>query len=260
MTSTTNIFHSHAVPSTVPNTEKWEPVPVVHALDPDQANASFTASVLSSDSNLLEQPRWVILLTMCFRRKTIERQQAHAEVYLGQLNRWLKETNFHIFVVETSGTPVNFTHPRLSFLTFDDPERTPDGSSSILEANALIFAAREMEKYPAYRAAEYVLKVTGRYFLEDLEQVVRQVTPSKALYLQRHRNADLRGGWQNSEYFGIRKVGLQLLGPFVRHQEILMEVGLHRLSTFVDWDFLHPNKGFPNKMARGGDKQIIDPL
>ena len=204
------------------------------------------------------QPRWVILLTMCFRRKSIELQLANADVYLAQLNRWLKETNFHIFVVESSGTPVNLTHPRLSFLTFDDPERT-SGSSSILEANALIFAARELENYPAYHAADYILKVTGRYYFEDLEQVLRQVKPSKALYLQRHRNAKIK--WQNSEYFGIRKEGLQFLGHFVRQQETFMETGLYLLSDIADWDFMHPpNKGFSNKIARGGDKLIINPL
>lgn len=201
---------------------------------------------------------WVVLLTMCFDRPTVESVAEHTNIYRDVLDRWLTETGIHIFVVETSGYSLNLVHPRLTYLTFDDTSRHTVTSSSVLEANALVFAAKEMQSYAAFKNASHVLKVTGRYFLEDIETKLHLLSkkPVKALYLQNHRNGKI--SWQNSEYFGIMKEALAFPALHVHHTRKSMEESLFALSKIVYSGVF--GVGFRNTQARGGDGLIVNPL
>lgn len=209
-------------------------------------------------SNEPARPSWVVLLTMCFDRPTVEARVNYANMYLSVLDRWIASTDLHIFVVESSGYSLNLTHPRLTYLTFDDPSRHTSGSSSVLEANALLFAAQAMQSYAAYKNASHVLKVTGRYFLEDVETRLFSVSrkPVKTLYLQKHRNGKI--SWQNSEYFGIKKEALAYPALHVHHTRKAMEESLFAFSMIVKSGLF--GIGFTNTQARGGDGLIINPL
>lgn len=202
-------------------------------------------------------PEWGVLLTMCFRRDSVKSEDEHEAVYRGIIEKWLQHTGLPIFVIETSGFQLNITHERLWYFTFDDPHRKKVGSSSILEANALNRAMEEMNSLPAANIT-HVLKVTGRYFLEGVEEQLSKHADlrSPVLLLQTHRNEDIK--WQNSEYFGISLDALDLLSHRVLQSNKAMEENLFTLSNLFGFKFLGP--GFTNSQPRGGDGLVINPL
>lgn len=124
-------------------------------------------------------------------------------------------------------------------------------SSSQSEARSILALYKiyrlRMERY------EYILKVTGRYFLPNIRWHLRFLskTPSYDLLLQTHRNDQIR--WQNSEYYVIRRT---LLEPFLRmvYIEGLMEHKLYEFSNTKHYRSIGP---FRNTVPRGGDKLVI---
>jgi hypothetical protein len=64
-----------------------------------------------------------------------------------------------------------------------------------------------MKETGEYRKCKYVLKVTGKYFLEDIENKLSNAETdadnSTCLFLQTYR--DLKEKFQHSEYFGMCK-------------------------------------------------------
>ena len=203
-------------------------------------------------------PKWGVLLTMCFQRDTVESYEQYKALYETVIKKWLAGTELPIFVIETSGYELNFHHNRLWYFTFDDPLRKTVSSSSILEANALDRAVKELKDVPEARDITHILKVTGRYYLEGVEEQLSRhsVLCSPVLLLQKHRKEDIN--WQNSEYYGIRKDALDLLAHRVLQSNQLMEQSLFTLSTLLGYTFLGP--GFKNSQPRGGDGKVINPL
>jgi hypothetical protein len=204
-------------------------------------------------------PAWGVLLTMCFQRDSVESTEQHKALYETVIKKWLAGTELPIFVIETSGYQLNFRHKRLWYFTFDDPQRKTVVSSTILEANALDRAVRELKELPEARDITHILKVTGRYFLEGVEEQLSRhaVLCSPVLLLQTHRNEAIK--WQNSEYYGIRKDALDfLVHRVLQSNNELMEHSLFTLSTFLGYTFLGP--GFTNSQPRGGDRLVINPL
>ena len=203
---------------------------------------------------------WVVLLTMCFKRPSPEDQLEHEAMYLDRLNKWLNETQLFIFVIESSGYELHLSHPRLSYISFVDLEQWPSTSSSRLEANALVHAVNEMQNHNAFKTARYVLKVTGRYFLEDISAVlsIKPTATDPVLYLQRHRGKD----WQHSEYYGMKTQWFRAFAYMARGapRHVLMESILFQFSEINNWEYLHPEQGFPNRTPRGGAKDVVDPL
>ena len=184
-------------------------------------------------------------------------------------------------------------NPRLTVFSFDDPERKQlavtavpgEGGyktvavndttmKSIWEARAMSYAHRELAKRPEYGEFSHILKVTGRYFLKGVEDELRHLGNTgerrslRGLYVQPHRfryNGQQReqrgrcgaGGWQNSEYFLIKKQALDALTARVIDTKCFMEEALYWLSTFVEFCFL---RGFKNDVPRGGDGVVYDRL
>jgi hypothetical protein len=69
-------------------------------------------------------------------------------------------------------------------------------SSSQYETHSILYALNAIKDTDFYKKCSHILKVTGRYFLKDIEQHL--YSEDKDLYLQKHRIDT----WQNSEYFG----------------------------------------------------------
>mmetsp|Transcript_20862 Transcript_20862/g.25666 ORF Transcript_20862/g.25666 Transcript_20862/m.25666 type:complete len:110 (+) Transcript_20862:486-815(+) len=107
-----------------------------------------------------------------------------------------------------------------------------------------------------YGNCTHLLKVTGRYFLEGIEESIKNLPKGKDFYVQRHYDANIK--WQNSEYFGIRKELLPELTSTVLRNIQFMELSLWDLSR--NHSFTIFKKGFRNEMPRGGDGLVINPL
>jgi len=199
---------------------------------------------------------WAVLLTACvapFNAKEDEIKY-RTELYKTQIQKWLTETKLPIFVVESSNNTdifkeLNDPDNKLTYYTLLANDIS---SSSIGELNSLKYALENMKTNERYIKSKYILKVTGRYFLNDIENAINKLQEGQDLYLQKHRTAE----WQNSEYYGIKK---DLFDEFVNSYDnsLLMENNLYKFSLNKKIDYFEP---FNNDIPRGGDKMIIQQL
>ena len=105
-----------------------------------------------------------------------------------------------------------------------------------------------------YKVSTHILKVTGRYYLNNIEEVLNNLENNKDLYLQKHRNTKRK--WQNSEYFGIRKDLLKELANTVK-DDGLVEFKLYDFSLYKNYIQFGP---FKNNVRRGGDNLLLEYL
>lgn len=199
--------------------------------------------------------KWCILLTTAIGASDIEYRK---ELYLMQLEKWVTNTNYFIFIVESTGNGDFFNPMKDKY-----PDRiyiisiclSPSPSSSILEAHSINYAMHHILQTNI--DITHILKVTGRYFLDDIQNSLENVTPNLDFYIQIHANPTIQ--WQNTEYYGIRK---NLMIPMVdtviknsKHME-------HNFYTFIHQPhFTTTTLGpFHNEIRRGGDNMLIENL
>ena len=213
----------------------------------------------TSNSSNTSTNKWFILLTTAVANvnNDITDTQYRINLYNSKILEWLEKTNYIIVVVESSG--YNFsdiTHDRLHKVSFKF--EAPLKSSSHYEAHSILYALNEIKNTSFYNDCTHILKVTGRYFLDGIEEHLNSKPQDKDLYLQKHRNDKEKS--QNSEYFGIRK-------------NLMYDFLYDFLNTFKDgyfiehklWDFSINKSGchigyFDNDVRRGGDNQLIKNL
>jgi hypothetical protein len=212
---------------------------------------------------------WIVLLTTCVTRNNITETQRYEKMYTDSILKWFSNTSFPIVIVENSGKGFsNLQLPGGQNLTTSDridiviSNTTIPGvtrSSSVLEAESLNAAMDYINNHPKgkYDDVKYILKVTGRYFLSGIEETLKQMPMDADFYLQKHRN--VRIDWQNSEYFGVRKELISnITSTVLTNKKKLFENALYNVSSRSAYEIFY--KGFPNKVARGGDKLVINPL
>lgn len=199
--------------------------------------------------------KWFVLLTTCVNNFDEKEISYRKTLYRKSILKWLNETNLHIVVVESSGWefPYIDSHPRLHIITFNIAEKL--SSSTKYEAISIHHALNELKelKPSFYTDCTHILKVTGRYFLEDISNKLENLDSDIDLYLQIHRDNNIQ--WQNSEYYGINK---NLFIEFIESvKEKLMENALYDFTLDHSYKTIGP---FPNNIPRGGDKLIITNL
>jgi hypothetical protein len=143
-----------------------------------------------------------ILLTMCVNVKAGYAYSAkdRLELYLKVVQRWLDNTTFDIYIVESSGYPfLEFNgNPRIKIYSFVSKSifncrgcsATPYEAESIL----LAYSALNLSRYPKF------LKVTGKYYLPGIESLVKDIPEDAQLYFQYRESYSQ----QNSEFFGCQ--------------------------------------------------------
>jgi len=191
--------------------------------------------------------KWIILLTTA-----VNNDDERKNIYIESITKWLNNTPFNIFVVESSNYPFNEFKDNERFYchTFSFNEKFPSSSQS--EANSILNILDNIKDNEKYKKCKYILKVTGRYYLDGIENVLNNLEDNKDLYLQIHR----KNNWQNSEYYGIKKELLNELCLNIK--EIgLFENKLFEFSNNKNWVNIGP---FKNNIKRGGDGLIINEL
>ena len=202
---------------------------------------------------------WVVLLTTCRNRPDHNSALIHEAIYKKQIIRWLEESGLPIFVIESSGVgfpELERDYPNLHVITTNITNVT---SSSFGEAESLLAAMKGMKNYEKFNETKYVMKVTGRYFLEGVKDVIdKKLKTGADFYVQLHFNDKIN--WQNSEYFGMKKELIPDLANLVLRDRIFMEHVLYNVTRNTTKHFDIFEEGFANDQARGGDKMVINPL
>jgi hypothetical protein len=192
--------------------------------------------------------KWIILLTMAVNVNG--ESEYRKQLYKTQILNWLKNTSYYIYAVESTGVDLNITHERLKFISFELPKLA---SSSQSEATSMLYLLDQIKDDANFIDCTHILKVTGRYFLQNINNVLNGCIHNLDAYLQHHYNHVNR--WQNTEYYGIRKSILK---------NFLLTVLNEGLIENKIYDFTFKNKltfarigPFKNNIERGGDKLVI---
>ena len=196
--------------------------------------------------------KWAVLLTTAVNiNNDIQDIKNRKIIYSNQIGNWLTKTNMYIFVIESSGYGFpKLCHDRLIKITTKLPKMC---SSSQSEAASMLYAINEMKDNEHFKNCSHILKVTGRYFLDNIENVLKNTISNLDVYLQIHKNHTIK--WQNTEYYGIKK---ELIEPFIN---TVLEIGTMEAKFY---DFILSNNltaqnigPFKNNIRRGGDKLLI---
>jgi hypothetical protein len=196
--------------------------------------------------------KWAILLTSCVRINNPD--DLKMTYYLNAIKDWLEKTNLPIFIVESSGyTFPEFANTRLKVCSFNI---TSLGSSTKSEAASILYAMdyfkNELKPYT------HIMKVTGRYYL-DIENILPNIS-NVDIILQSTHNDNIK--INNSEIFGYRNGNEgEILNPILdpNIDAGIMEEVIYKYAQLHTYERLPPliNK---NKVRRGGDNLIVDPL
>lgn len=212
-------------------------------------------------AQITSQPnnKWIVLLTTCVKTtpiNSISNQQYRSNLYKKQIQNWLNNTNYDIVVVESSGSDIFSDFERNKRLHIYKTIVTTCGSSSQSEANSILYVIDQIKNEDFYLNCTHILKVTGRYYLQNIERILNNYPKQNMnFYVQQRKNPSNR--WQNSEYYGIKKDLLKdMLEPVVITG--FME---QRLYNFID---INRNvcvlPSFPNNIPTGGSREILNPL
>jgi len=200
--------------------------------------------------------KWCILLTTCVNRKsqTPEQRKEILSIYQRSISDWLTKTTLPICVVDSSDYPFNeFADTRLIVVHYTCKET---GSSTISESISILHALEHSKELKAY---EYIVKITGRYYIPNMKETLENIPYSYDLYLQATRTPDL----QNSEVFGFKRIlADDIFIPLAdKTDTLIMEERLWNIShTGKYTSYVLPYLQNIYKVPRGGDKLVVDPL
>jgi hypothetical protein len=199
--------------------------------------------------------KWCILLTTAIG--VGKETEFRKELYIKQIKKWLSNTNYFIFVVESTGNGNFFDDIKNEYINRIDIisiELEKNPSSSILEALSIKEAMKYILESNIGEYITHILKVTGRYFLYDIQNSLENLTQDLDFYIQIHTNHNIE--WQNTEYYGIKKNLMIPLMDNVIENKNFMENNFYKYinQKHFNLSILGP---FPNNIKRGGDKQII---
>ena len=210
--------------------------------------------------------KWVILLTTCvhpIRYSNNDEIENRSKLYLQQLNKWLSKTKFMIYLVESSNNGHIFNHlqqkypNRLNIVSFDQKKFFPNKGFKIKSRGEALSVKHVMDEIMKNEdSCTHVFKVTGRYFLRNIEEKLCNINVSNDTIL-RQKHINHRTKHLNTEYYGMNK---ELMCNFI--QSILDS---KNLMEYDFYKFVEGKKNvlfgpFKNNIARGGDKIVIKEL
>ena len=199
-----------------------------------------------SKNNKYNPNRWGVLLTTA-----VNNDESRKKLYINSIQKWLDNTPYDIFVVESSQyTFPEIRHERFHIYSF---QVGYSDSSSYKEAASILYLLDRVKDEPKWASCSHILKVTGRYYLDGITDVLYDIDLGYDMYLQIHR----KNKWQNSEYFGIRKEMLRTLIKNVLNDSNHFEEKLYEFSEDKKTIQFGP---FENSIARGGDGLVIEDL
>jgi hypothetical protein len=151
----------------------------------------FNKKINYVNKSLKYNTKCCILLTMYVK-------DDRKDLYKNITNEWLNNTNFNIFIVNSSGLKLDIIHPHLKQFTFkqniDFIEKEPSAIERYSILNALKYFKDDFNNY------DIIIKITGKYFTPDLENIIEYIPKNTDIILQ---NQDFTHG-QNCEIFGFK--------------------------------------------------------
>lgn len=136
-------------------------------------------------------PKCCIVLTMY-----IDKEKEN--LYYNIVNKWLKNTELDIYLVNSSGYILDISNPRLYQYSFlqKDKYNQKTGGPSIYERDSILKALSVFD----FSAYDMVFKITGKYYMPKFKDILQYIPNDADVILQ---NQIITHG-QNTEIIGIR--------------------------------------------------------
>ena len=143
------------------------------------------------DKRLDNHTNCCILLTMYIKD---DREKLYETI----TKKWLNNTNFDVYVVNSSGKNLNIQHPRFKCFSFKQNFNFVDKEPSFAERNSLLKALEYFKN--DFNNYDMIIKVTGKYFTPDLEDNIEFIPKDIDILLQNQNFTHC----QNSELVGFK--------------------------------------------------------
>ena len=127
------------------------------------------------------------------------------EMYYNIVNRWLNESNFDIYLVDSSNQGINIIHPKLHQFKFEQSDNFVTSNPSFYEINSILKASQ----YFDFKNYDMVIKITGKYFIPQLEACIDYLPNADIIFQNR---TDTHG--QNTEIVCIKS---KLLNKYTKN-------------------------------------------
>lgn len=195
--------------------------------------------------------------------------ESRTKLYDDVIKEYLENTNVDLFIVESSGIEIlknkYKNESRINYYCFEINSNNIFGEKARSTSELESFSIMKAIKYFKLNEYDKILKITGRYYIPNIERIIDSMIDSVDMYVQERHSK--KGKWQSSEIFGMKSNIL----PYFMYQQIksekIMENYLFNLYHESE-DNKNPilrAQRFPsiklNKIVvRGGDKARLNSL
>lgn len=182
------------------------------------------------------------------------------QLYIDTINDYIKYTNLTIYVVESSNYsfPEFKNNPRVKVFTFktensikcNDCSATPYEAESILKA----FNYFHLKRY------NKIIKVTGKYFIPNMETLIKNIPPDADIFFQ-NTNENMLGK-QNSEIFGCKTKFLpEIMNKIIENSRRNMNFESTLYSISMNYKvYTFPQIILTRPVKRSGDNKVMTQL
>ena len=180
--------------------------------------------------------KFAVLLTCCVSPLYCKEDEIRKrkKLYLKVIKKWLKNTDLEIYCVDSSAYKFDeIKNSRFHIASFLHKNKDKNLGKTQGEIKSLLYAYKYFKKKWKDLGYTHVIKITGRYYLEDLEQWTIK-TKNKDLWTQSYCMPFPQSwisyflSYQNSEIF-VCKIS-KLYEMFSKNKNILMERYLYDLE------------------------------
>jgi hypothetical protein len=185
--------------------------------------------------------------------------ESRLKIYKESIDEWLEKTNLIIYVVESSNYkfPEYSDNPRVKVYSFKSSNNINcnDCSATPYEAESIIKAFNYFKLYNY----DNIIKVTGKYFIPNIEIIIENIPDNSEIFLQNSYNNDLKQ--QNSEIFGCKtKYLLTIMNMIIENSKknINFESTLNIIidsNQYIIYRF--PSIQLNKPIKRSGDNKIM---
>ena len=166
---------------------------------------------ITNVTNIVNSDKICILLTTCVNTNVNKNHEKNSSdirknIYNSVINNYLNSTNINIYIVESSGYtfPEFQNNPRIFIYTFKEINKPIVQGASFYESRSIIKAFN----YFNLNKFEYIIKITGRYFIPNIEKLINNIPIGTDLIYQYKKNNFFLTYYQNCEIFGCKTIYL----------------------------------------------------
>lgn len=207
-------------------------------------------------TNFADPSKVCILLTTSTKVKGCTEQETNTRIdmYNATIKDYLEKSSLTVYVVNSSGYtfPDFANNPRVKIFAFT--QYPLPGSSTYGEALSILRAV----DYFDFSKYEYFIKITGRYFIQDLEQVISRIPKKTEILLQYSHKKLVIPIYQNTEIFGCQTKYLKQIFEFIfKYSPIQTFESTATYLSYIYKYYRFPKLYLIKPVQRGGDKMVM---